>query len=426
MDRSSPGGGLRRERSMEVLMQVERAVKISSAIIALAAVLAVVPGATGPMVAQSAAKTKVPQFEWDPTWPKTPPNKVFGTISGLWVDAQDRIWVTHRPSTLETYERNFMQKTECCEPLPPVSVFSLTGEFIKGLGPVAYVAPKQAPEYSAGANMVAPSQPPDRPEHWPIYEHGAAYTDYKGNLWLAGNGEGDNQVIKMTQDGKFIMQIGAPKSAKGNTDTKNLNQPTKVAVWQPTNEVFIADGYVNRRVIVFDADSGEYKRMWGAYGNVPTDPPDPLTRRTRKREDTGSGRGPDQFNLVHALAISKDGLVYVADRINNRVQVFTIEGKYVNEAFAPNRASIGNGAVFDLAFSPDAQQTYLYVADNTNGKVQIWERKTMQHLGGFGQMGNQPGQWNRVHNVAVDSKGNIYTGETGGKKVQRFLFKGLK
>ena len=408
-------------------MQLKRIVKISSAAIALAAAFSLLDGRPGQVTAQSGAKLKVPQFEWDPTWPKTPPNKILGTISGLWVDAQDRIWVTHRPATLETYERGFMQQTDCCEPLPPVSVFSMTGEFIKGIGPVAYVAPPAGSvTQGAGANMVAPSQPPDRPEHWPLYEHGGAYIDYKGNLWLAGNGEGDNQLIKMTQDGKFIMQIGMAKAAKGNTDTKNLNQPTKVAVWQPTNEVFVADGYVNRRVIVFDADTGAYKRMWGAYGNVPSDPPEPLSRRNRKREDTGTGRGPDQFNLVHALNISKDGFVYVADRINNRVQVFTIDGKYVTEAFAPNRKSIGNGAAFDLGFSPDAAETYLYVADNTNGKVQIFERKTMKHLGGFGQMGNQPGQWNRVHSLAVDSKGNIYTGETGGRKVQRFLFKGLK
>jgi DNA-binding beta-propeller fold protein YncE len=407
-------------------MHLLRSARLSSAAVALAAAIGVVATGTALVTAQQGAKPKVPQFEWDPTWPKTPPNKIFGTISGLWVDDKDQIWVTHRPATLETYERDFMQKTECCQPLPPVSVFSATGEFIKGIGPIAYVAPKEPVQQGAGANMIAPSQPSDRPEHWPLYEHGGAYIDYKGNLWLAGNGEGDHQVIKMTQDGKFIMQIGTPKAAKGNTDTKNLNQPTKVAVWQPTNEVFVADGYVNRRVIVFDADSGAFKRMWGAYGNVPTDPPDPLSRRSRKREDTGSGRGPDQFNLVHALNISKDGMVYVADRINNRVQVFTIDGKYVTEAFAPNRKSIGNGAAFDLGFSPDAAQTYLYVADNTNGKVQIFDRKSMQHLGGFGQMGNQPGQWNRVHSLAVDSKGNIYTGETGGKKVQRFLFKGLK
>jgi DNA-binding beta-propeller fold protein YncE len=320
-----------------------------------------------------------------------------------------------------------MQLTECCDPLPPVSLFNMAGEFLRGIGPVAYVAPTGGGQGDgAGARMTAPSQPPDRPEHWPLYEHGGAYMDHKGNIWLCGNGDGDHQVIKMTPEGKFLLQIGTPKAAKGNTDTRNLNQPTKVAVWPATNEVFVADGYVNRRVIVFDADTGAYKRMWGAYGNVPTDPPDPMSRRNRKREDTGSGRGPEQFNLVHALAISNDGFVYVADRINNRVQVFTIDGKYVNEVFAPNRKSIGNGAAFDIAFSPAPAQTYMYVADNTNGKVQIWDRKTLQHLGGFGQMGHQGGQWNRVHSIAVDSRGNIYTGETGGMKVQRFLFKGVK
>jgi DNA-binding beta-propeller fold protein YncE len=408
-------------------MRVMRNVKISSTAVVLAAAVGIVYAGAGAVTAQQGAKPKVPQFEWDPTWPKMPPNKVLGTISGLWVDKNDQILVTHRPATLETYERDFMQNTECCQPLPPVSIFDTTGKFLRGIGPIAYVAPPAGSvTQGAGANMIAPSQPSDRPEKWPKYEHGGAYIDYKGNMWLAGNGEGDHQVVKMTPDGKFLMQIGTPGAAKGNKDTQNLNQPTKVAVWPATNEVFVGDGYVNRRVIVFDADTGAYKRMWGAYGNVPTDPPDPLTRRTRKREDTGSGRGPDQFNLVHALNISNDGFVYVADRINNRVQVFTIDGKYVTEAFAPNRKSIGNGAAFDLAFSPDAAQTYLYVADNTNGKVQIFDRKSMQHLAGFGQMGNQPGQWNRVHSIAVDSKGNIYTGETGGKKVQRFLFKGLK
>lgn len=405
-------------------MDRRRKVGVGTALVVLVVALGIVQTAFD-RTAQ-AQKPGVPRFEWDPTWPKLPENTVLGTISGLYVDAQDRIWVTQRPATLEPGERDFLQNTECCHPLPPVSVFDAAGNFVRGIGPVAYVAPANVGRGGAGANLAGKSQPSDRPKDydWPFYEHGV-HVDYKGNLWLSGNGEGDNQIVKLTNDGKFILQIGKPKQSKGNSDTANLNQPAKVWVSPRTNEAFVADGYVNRRVIVYDADTGAFKRMWGAYGNKPTDPAEPGTRNNRPREDKGEGRGPEQFNLVHAVSLSKDDMVYVADRVNNRVQVFTLDGKYVNEVFN-NRKTIGNGAVFDVDFSGDANETYLYVADNTNGHVQIYDRKTLTKLGQFSRFGHQGGQLNRIHSLAADSRGNVYTGETGGRRIQKFVFKGVQ
>ena len=177
--------------------------------------------------------------------------------------------------------------------------------------------------------------------------------------------------------------------------------------------MFVADGYVNRRVIVLDADTGTFKRMWGAYGNVPDDKaPNRLT---------DEGPGPRQFNLVHGIRVSNDGLVYVNDRRGNRMQVFTIDGTYQREIFVERRTKL-LGTSFSVAFSPDARQQYLFLADAGNGKVHIYDRQSLQEVGQFGRIGRYAGQFIFLHNVAVDSKGNIFTAEVGtGRRVQKFL-----
>src|SRR5437899_6904030 len=225
-------------------------------------------------------------------------------------------------------------------------------------------------------------------------------------------------IVKFTQAGKFLMQIGKPGQSKGSNDTENLRRPAKTFIDKQTNELYVADGYGNHRVIVFDADTGKYKRLWGAYGHKP--------------EDTNLGPyNPDappaqQFrNPVHCAELAKDGLVYVCDRVNDRIQVFQKDGTFVKEVFIAKK-TLGDGSVWDIAFSKDPPQKYLYLADGKNEKVYILDRETLKILTSFGDGGRQPGQFFGVHSIATDSKGNIYTTETyEGKRLQKFVYKGL-
>ncbi len=277
---------------------------------------------------------------------------------------------------------------------------------------------------------------------WPESAHGIT-VDYKGNVWLGGNGRGpqsgrgaingqdeeskpsnriesfhDNQILKFTQDGKFLLQIGKPGHSGGSNDPDNVRLAAKTFVDPKTNELYVADGYGNHRVIVFDADTGEYKRHWGAYGHKPSD------------ADLGPYK-PDappaqQFrNPVHCAMLSNDNLLYVCDRVNDRIQVFHPDGTFVKEAFI-EKQTLGSGSVWDIAFSRDPQQKFLYVADGENDRVHIVDRETLEVLTTFGEGGRQPGEFYGVHSIATDLNGNIYTTETyRGQRVQRFLYKGL-
>ncbi len=228
----------------------------------------------------------------------------------------------------------------------------------------------------------------------------------------------DSMVLKFTQTGKFLMQIGKPGQSKGSNDTANLRLPAKTMVDPKTNELYVADGYGNRRVIVFDAETGAYKRHWGAYGHKPDDTP---TARYNPNDPPAQ-----QFrNPVHCVVLSNDGLLYVCDRVNDRIQVFKPDGTFIKEAFI-EKNSLGDGSVFDIALSRDPAQTYMYICDGTNMKIHILKRETLEVLTSFGDGGRQPGEFYAVHSIATDSKGNIFTTETyRGQRVQKFLYKGL-
>jgi DNA-binding beta-propeller fold protein YncE len=242
--------------------------------------------------------------------------------------------------------------------------------------------------------------------------------DYKGNVWIGGNDPMDSQVLKFTQAGKFLMQIGHSGQSKGSNDTANVHRAAKIFVDPEANEAYVADGYGNKRVIVYDADSGAYKRHWGAYGNKPDDtdlgpynPADPPAQQFR--------------NPVHCAELAHDGLLYACDRTNDRIQVFRKDGTFVKEAFIA-KETLGDGAVFDIAFSRDLEQKFLYVADGANDRIHILLRDTLEELTNFADGGRQPGQFYAVHSIATDSKGNIYTTETyEGKRVQKFVYKGI-
>lgn len=333
-----------------------------------------------------------PNFQVDPFWPKPLPNNwIFGQVAGVAVDRRDHIWIIHRPRSLQ--ERQVLAgrnppPVQCCVAAPPVLVFDMSGNLIRSWG-----GPGQGYE-------------------WPESEHGI-YVDAEDNVWLAGNGPRDHQILKFTQDGRFLMQIGRAGASQGSNDTANLNRPADTEVDVAAREVYVADGYGNRRVIVFDADTGAYKRHWGAYGERPHD--DPLPAYDPAQPPSRSFGSP-----VHCVRLTRDGLVYVCDRVNNRVQVFRRDGSFVQEFFVARETRL-NGAVADLIPSPDGEQRFLYSVDNTNSVARVLRRRDGEVLSSFGRMGRYAGQFMVPHNVAVDSQGNLYISEVDtGQRVQRF------
>jgi hypothetical protein len=251
---------------------------------------------------------------------------------------------------------------------------------------------------------------------WPENNHGIT-VDSRGNVWIGGNGDTDTQLLKFTTGGTFVQQIGTHGRHGGSNDTANFWRPAKIYEDVSAGEVYIADGYGNRRVIVLDRDSGRYKRHWGAYGKPPDDAPVPAYR--------ADAPPSPHFNTVHCANVAKDGLVYVCDRVNDRVQVFRRDGTFVQEAFF-DRQTLRSGSVWDMTFSRDPQQTYIYMANGVDEKISIVLRRTLEVLTSFGDGGRQPGQFFGVHNLDTDSRGNLYAPETyTGARVQRFLYKGL-
>jgi hypothetical protein len=344
------------------------------------------------VAAQRSGSGKVPNFQVDPFWPKPLPNNwMLGGIGGTFVDSHDHLWITTRPRSLEDHDKYASSnppKADCCIPPPPIIEFDPAGNVVQGWGG------------------------PSSQYEWPDNEHGI-FVDYKENVWITGNGMKDTNILKFTRNGKFVLQIGHHGKSGGNNDTENFNRPAGVVVYPKTNEVFVADGYNNRRVIVFDADTGAFKRLWGAYGNKPDD----NAPRTRVYE----GPGAPQFNLLHGIRISNDGLVYVGDRVNSRIQVFNIDGKFVKEGYVERKTSSTEGTAFDVAFSPDKQQQFIYVPDGSNKKVHILNRDTLEVVGFFGGHGGHGvGEFFHVHSIASDSKGNIYLGESFGRRVTRW------
>ncbi|HMC75756.1 MAG TPA: hypothetical protein VKH34_01445 [Vicinamibacterales bacterium] len=347
--------------------------------------------------AQAKGTVMAPRYEVDPLWPKPLPNHwVLGQAIGLTIDSQDHAWIVHRDNLIGVNEAAASENppiASCCVKAPPVLEFDPAGTVVGHWG-------GPGPGYD-----------------WPESNHGITI-DHKGNVWIGGNVGTDSQLLKFTRAGKFLVQYGKPGQNKGSNDTENFGRPAKIFVDAKTNEAYIADGYGNKRVVVIDADTGKFKRYWGAYGNKP--------------EDTNFGNYDPavppikQFRTpVHCAELSNDGLVYVCDRPNDRIQVFRPDGTFVKEKFVATN-TLGDGSVWDIAFSKDPEQKYMFLADGKNEKIYIMLRETMEILTSFGDGGRQPGQFFAVHSIALDSKGNIYTVETyEGRRLQKFVYKGL-
>ena len=345
---------------------------------------------------------QAPRFEVDPMWPKPLPNHwVLGNVIGVGIDANDHVFIVHRTDTvLEGTENGASGSSpisECCVAAPPVLEFDPAGNLVNSWGgPVA------------GAPYV-----------WPSSNHGIAVDD-KNNIWIGGNGNSpaDSHILKFTHDGKFLMQIGAPGQTSDSKSTTHFGRVAKISFDISANEAYVADGYGNKRVAVLDMTTGAIKRFWGAYGNTPSD-------SSYGAYSPDSAPIPQFRNPVHCAELANDGLVYVCDRSNDRIQVFTKAGKFVKEQRVyPNTR--GDGSVWDIAFSKDARQKYLFLADGKNERIYVMDRQSLEILTMFGDGGRQPGEWFAVHSIATDSRGNLYTTETyEGKRVQKFVAKGM-
>ena len=350
--------------------------------------------------AQSKAAVQAPRFEVDPMWPKPLPNHwVMGNVIGVGVDSQDHVYIIHRGAgslePKEIYAAANPPASECCLPAPPVLEFDAEGNLVKSWG-----SPK-----------------PGAPYEWPESNHGIT-PDAKGNLWIGGNGGNDGHILKFSKDGTFIKQFGFAYASAGSNDSWAFNKVAKISIDDAANEAYVSDGYGNHRVVVMDMDTGKFKRYWGAYGEKPNDTPlgnynpdAPLAKQFR--------------TPVHCAEPTKDGMVYVCDRPNDRIQVFTKDGKFVKETQVA-KMTRGDGSVWDIAFSKDAEQKFFYLADGANEKIRVFDRKALTELTSFGDGGRQPGQFYAVHSIATDSKGNVYTTETyRGQRLQKFVYKGL-
>jgi DNA-binding beta-propeller fold protein YncE len=329
----------------------------------------------------TAAAADPPRMQVDSSWPKPLPHDwVLGEVSGVAVDAADNVWIIQRPRGVRPGKAHV--------PAPPVIEFDPAGNVLRAWGG------------------------PGKGYDWFQSEHGITI-DPKGFVWVGGNGAADAQVLKFTQQGAFVLQIGHPANGAASNDVTRLGRPAGVAVDDAAHEVYIADGYGNRRIIVFDSETGAYKRHWGAYGGRPAD--------TAQRYDPHAPL-PRQFGRpVHCVRLAKDGLVYVCDRQNDRIQVFQKDGRFVTEyRVAPE--TTGLGSVWDLGLWPDPGQTLLFNGDGRNEQVRILRRSDGTIVGAFGRPGRGAGEFHWVHSLAIDSHGDVFTTEVdGGNRVQRFV-----
>lgn len=340
----------------------------------------------------------IPMFQVDASWPKEMPNLwILGSVTSVFVDSNDHVWITHLPETLTPEETSAAQDPpigECCLPAPVVIEFDANGNVVQGWGDPSTQDVSEFPRNAHGL-----------------------FIDHEDNVWIGTFRH--HRVMKFTRSGQLLMTIGEYDNNRGSNDTNFLGGPAGIWVDPEDNEVFIADGYRNRRVVVYDGDTGDYLRHWGAYGEVPDD-------SYSYAQEGPEGSPPRQFSTVHGVVGANDGLIYVADRRGNRIQVFQQNGEFVMEKIiAPE--TLASGSAFVIALSPDDNQEWLYLADGTNHKVWILHREDLEIVGQFGRGGRQVGQFLRPHGMGIDSHGNLYVGEAStGRRVQKFTVSAVR
>ena len=325
---------------------------------------------------------KVPHYEVDPWWPKPlPEGWVLGQLPGVAVDANDQVIVVNRCDITE-------EEAETSISAPPVIVFDADGDVVASWGDLAVL--------------------PNKPERIVV--------DHEHHVWITG--QQDGIVQKYSWEGELLLQIGEPgvvdssdgtlKGTPLNASHTRLFQPAGVAVDPENGEVYIADGYGNHRVVVFDRD-GRYLRQWG---------------RKASPEEMEAGTGGAFADVVHAVNISNDGLVYVCDRQGDRIQVFDKSGEFRRNIWVRNGTPTlpdPRGTVWTITFSPDPEQRLIYLMNGRNEQVHVIDHQSGEILSTFGRPGHQLGAFTHGHTVAVDSAYRVYVSETHtGRRVQRF------
>jgi DNA-binding beta-propeller fold protein YncE len=364
----------------------------------------------------AAASPQTPQYQVDATWPKPLPNQwLIGEVGGLAVDKHGHIWVNQRPRTLSDDEKGAIPnpptrtqpRSICCKPAPSVMEFDSEGNLLQAWG---------------GPEDPGKCKPPACV--WPDSEHGI-FVDDEDHVWVSGNGPNDRMLLKFTREGQFLMMIGGSFAGPPDSASKNsVGRATGMFVDTGRKEIYVADGYLNSRVVKFNSETGAFLMAWGAYGRPPVDPPPgpPPARPTAIYAQQPPNENSETFNRpVHCVVVTRDGLVYVCDRSNNRIQVFTREGVF-KQQFVFDPATLGLGSVWSLALSPDSDQRYLFCADGENNLFRIVDRKSGITLATFGRSGRNAGQFHWVHQIGVDSNGNVYTGEVEtARRLQKFV-----
>jgi hypothetical protein len=429
------------------------------------------------------AGTSAPSFVVDASWPKPLPNDWrIGQVGGIAVDSHDNVWVYHRPRTLDASSAGAMPRvatneqgvpisglghprpyadrsTGCCVPAPSVLKFDRTGNLLAAWG-----GPSDPGFLEEGCREAAGC-------FWPAREHGI-YVDHNDFVYLAGNGEDngarqqqnvatypwaptyggdDSHILKFTADGTFVQQIGTagrngPDSEKVDGGPNGTPQPYLVAdmsVDPRTNRLYVADGYGNRRILIVDAATGHYVGHFGAYGQNPVvDDPSSGVGDTDVGPwiaDYQAGNLQPSFfrSPLHCATVSRDGFLYACDRGNNRVQIFELAAAELGKPCANPNAEVGKcGFVGEILVAPqtasgtsgtatlstDPGQTCLYVGDLGNGTLYIINRENRTELDRIGRAGRQAGEFHWLHALAVDARGDLYTGEVDtGQRVQKFV-----
>ena len=420
---------------------------------------------------------RMPDFVADPSWPQPLPHEwLLGQIGGLSIDRHDHIWVYNRPRSMTNEEAGLERAVPGATDAKGQPVNGLGFARLNGFGADCCKAAPSVLEFNASGTLLRAWGGPSDPGFiggkckeeegciWPNSEHGI-YLDENDNVWLAGNSAGtpndatpwttnkhgsDGFVMKFDMNGNFKMRIGGtPNGADSNDDRGGINgtpalyQPADMVVDPKTNHLYIADGYGNRRILIIDANTGKYIGHFGAYGNNPINDGAAKAAGRWPQDYVAGNRTPAFFRSpVHCVRIAHDGKIYVCDRGNDRIQVFDgnnpalgkpcnnpsgTPGKcgFVTERFISEHtdtAPVMPGTAVSLGFSKDKLQSCLYVGDNTNMTIYILNRTNLQELGRFGRSGRMVGEFHWLHQLSVDSNGNVFTGEVDtGKRIQKFI-----
>ena len=398
----------------EQIVSLRSRLLASAAVVATSGLLTFAGGSTAQaqvVEGQAVDENGAPLYRVDPFWPKTLPNNwSMQQVTGIGVDDNDIVWFLNRPNApdpLEIIAESDPRAVLCCVLGPEVIALDQAGDVVHAWGGPDY------PGWPAGLQTVIP--------------------DSEGFVWVGGTRPRES-IQKFTRDGELVWDFGhrVPEGVQwveNNQEVEEFAQKGRFQIDEVANEIYIID---QKRVVVFDASTGEFKRGWGGHGM----PLDEITNDPIPGYEWDGGPPPDEPNFVpalHFVEISNDRLVYIGERGQNRIQVFSTRGVWQQDiyvsAHTPAQRTCSSldwmpgpcGTMYKMVISVDPEQKYLFVADAANNVIWSVDRLSGRTLGHFGSPGRLAGQFNFPNAISMDSKGNIYTGEvSNGKRIQKF------